>query len=81
MSSNLVHNILNAALIVVGAAGAVLLYLGCTIDDLGVYDCSGAAINPSVLSIVALGIGTAKIIINVVRDGLTGLAKEQPPVQ
>lgn len=81
LNSNAVHNALNVLLVAIGAIGAVLIYLGCVINDAGAYDCSDASVNPAVLSIAALVIGTLKVMINVVRDGIAGLTKEQPPVQ
>lgn len=67
MNTNLIHNILNIAMIIVaGLAG---------------FDFVGLGIDPALAAKIVTGLGTLKMIINVVRDGLTGLVKEQPPVQ
>ncbi len=67
MNTNLIHNLLNIAVIVVaGLAG---------------FDFVGLGINPVLAAKIVAGLGTAKMIINVVRDGFAGLVKEQPPVQ
>ena len=65
MNTNLIHNILNAAIVVIPALEA--LNLAPLIGD------------QNALAIVAV-LGLAKIAINLVRDGFFGLAKEQPPV-
>ena len=65
MNTNLIHNILNAAIVVIPALEA--LNLAPLIGD------------QNALAIVAV-LGLAKIALNLVRDGFFGLAKEQPPV-
>jgi hypothetical protein len=67
VNTNLIHNILNIAVVVVaGLAG---------------FDFAGLGINPVTAAKIVAGLGTAKMIINVVRDGFSGLTKAQPPVQ
>ena len=67
MNSNLIHNILNIVMIVVaGLAG---------------FDYVGLGLDPVLAGKIVAGLGTAKMIINVVRDGFSGLTKTQPPVQ
>lgn len=66
MNSNILHNLLNLAIVIVGALAAF--------DWTGLFSASTAALLVTIL-------GGAKIVINVVRDGLAGLVKEQPPVQ
>jgi hypothetical protein len=65
MNSNLIHNILNAALALV----AILSLPEVT-----------AFLPPEIAVMVAGAVGTAKLIINMLRDGITGLVKQQPPV-
>jgi hypothetical protein len=65
MHSNIVHNILNAALALV----AILSLPEVT-----------AFLPPDVAVMIAGAVGTAKLIINTLRDGITGLVKRQPPV-
>lgn len=66
MNTNLIHNVLNIAMVVVsGLAG---------------FDFVGLGIDPIVAAKIVAGLATAKTIINVVRDGFAGLFKTQPPV-
>lgn len=67
MNTNLIHNILNIAVVVVaGLAG---------------FDFVGLGLEPALAAKIVAGLGTAKMIINVIRDGFSGLFKSQPPVQ
>jgi hypothetical protein len=67
VNTNLIHNILNIAVVAVaGIAGL---------------DFAGIGINPITAAKIVAGLGTAKMIINVARDGFSGLTKAQPPVQ
>ncbi len=66
MNTNLIHNILNV-LIAIAAAASLPEVLN---------------ILPAEIAVTVAGIAaTMKIVINVIRDGVTGLAKKQPPVQ
>ena len=66
MNTNLFHNILN----IVMALTAVAL-----LPEV-------QSILPAEVAVaVASGAATLKLIVNVLRDGLGGLAKNQPPVQ
>lgn len=65
MNSNLIHNILNVALAIV----AVLSLPEVT-----------SFLPPEIAVMIAGAVGTAKLMINVIRDGLKGLTKSQPPV-
>jgi len=40
-----------------------------------------AILPPEIAVAVASGAATLKLVINVLRDGVTGLVKEQPPVK
>ncbi len=67
LNTNLIHNILNIAMVVVaGLAG---------------FDFAGLGIDAGLAAKIVAALGTAKVIINVLRDGLAGLVKNQPPVQ
>jgi hypothetical protein len=66
MNTNMIHNILNIAIAVVAA--------------MGTFDWTVFFSQTTALAIVA-GLGTAKTVINMVRDGFSGLFKAQPPVQ
>lgn len=84
LNTNTIHNILNALLAVVGIATTVLVALGCSSDvATGVLDCTKAPVSEGFLAFLvgAAGvIGAIKTIMNLVRDGLGGLIKQQPPV-
>jgi lysozyme family protein len=66
MNSNLIHNLLNIAIAIV----AVLSLPEVT-----------AILPPELGVVIAGGIGVLKTIINLFRDGPTGLVKQQPPVR
>ncbi len=80
MNSNLFHNIANVAMVLLAAATAALLATGCTQSAAGVLDCSGSFIDAKYTAIAIMLLGGLKIVVNVVRDGLSGLSKPQPPV-
>lgn len=71
MNSNLLHNILNLIGLVVGALVTV--------------DWTAFGMSPATAAAVAGGVLLAqnaiKLVINVFRDGVSGLVKAQPPVQ
>ncbi len=81
MNSNLVHNVLNVASLVLAAATAALIASGCTADVSGALNCSASWINPVYTTGAIAAVQVVKLAINVVRDGLGGLVKPQPPVQ
>ena len=66
MNTNMIHNLLNIAMIVVsGLAG---------------FDFVGLGIDPILAAKIISGLAIAKTTINVIRDGFAGLFKTQPPV-
>lgn len=65
MNSNLFHNIGN---VIIGAAGTIAM-----VDP--------TLLPPNIAVPVAAVVAIAKIIVNVKRDGVSGLAAPQPPVQ
>ncbi len=66
MNTNLIHNILNIAIAVIAALSVPEVL----------------ALIPAEWSVKILAaLGTAKLVINTVRDGFAGLVKEQPPVK
>lgn len=81
MNSNLFHNISNILMIVLAAATAGLMATGCTTLPTGALECSHSFIDVKYTAIAIMLLGVLKVIVNVVRDGLGGLAKPQPPVQ
>lgn len=66
MNTNLIHNVINFLLILVPA--------------LETFDWTPFFSQQTALQIVGV-LGLVKILINLIRDGVTGLAKEQPPVK
>lgn len=81
MNTNLIHNILNVAIAVTSGATAVMLATGCTTLPTGVLECSQSWVKPEAAALVVTGLAVAKTVINVIRDGIAGLVKDQPPVR
>jgi hypothetical protein len=81
MNSNLFHNIANILMIVLSMATAGLLATGCTTTAAGVIECSQSFISPTWSVLIVGALGVLKVLVNVARDGLTGLTKPQPPVE
>lgn len=80
-NSNLVHNLLNVAIAVLAGLTAFLLATGCTTLATGALECSKSWIDPTWSTTAVAVLGFVKTMINLVRDGFTGLFKTQPPVQ
>jgi hypothetical protein len=66
VNANLIHNILNFLLAIVGGLMA--------------FDFSAVVSSSTAGTIIAVLSG-AKLVMNAMRDGLAGMAKPQPPVQ
>lgn len=81
MNSNLFHNIANIVMVVLAMATAGLLATGCTTLANGVLECSKSWIDPTWSVMIIGALGVLKVVVNVARDGITGLTKPQPPVQ
>lgn len=77
MNLNLVHNLIN---ILIAALGAILIASGCVATATGTLDCSASWISPQITAIAITGLAVLKTVLNIFRDGLTGLWKVQPPV-
>jgi hypothetical protein len=81
MNSNLFHNIANVVMIVLAGVSAMMMAIGCTTLPTGALECSQATlVDPKWLAVAVTVIGVLKMLVNVVRDGIGGLAKPQPPV-
>lgn len=78
INTNLVHNVINVA--IVGLGGA-LIASGCEATAAGSFDCTNSWINPQLTTWAITGLAAAKVVLNILRDGLFGLWKVQPPVQ
>jgi len=82
MNTNLIHNIINVLMIAIAGATAVLTAMGCTTLPNGDLECTQIAfLNPTIAAAIVTVLGVVKMLINVVRDGFAGLAKNQPPVK
>ena len=81
MNTNLFHNLANVA-IAAGALGtAILMATGCTTLATGALECSQSVVDPQIAAYAIAGLSGLKIVVNLFRDGVTGLTKPQPPVQ
>lgn len=80
MNTNFFHNILNILIAVVAAVGAFLIATGCTALPTGHLECSSSWISPVWSGVIVSVLAVSKTLINIVRDGLSGLTKPQPPV-
>lgn len=65
MNTNLMHNIINITISLVAA--------------LTLFDWT-AFFDPQTAMMIVGALSMIKLVINVIRDGVTGLVKEQPPV-
>ena len=82
MNSNLFHNIANVAMIVIAGLTAVLTSMGCTTLPSGELECTDIMfLTPELAAWIITGLGVLKMIVNIVRDGIGGLVKKQPPVE
>ncbi|MGC2775960.1 MAG: hypothetical protein WA418_10040 [Bradyrhizobium sp.] len=81
MNTNLFHNIANVASLALAGMTAVLLASGCTQGMDNMVDCSGSWINPTYTTTAIAALQVIKIIVNILRDGLDGLVRPQPPVR
>jgi len=81
VNTNLFHNIANVTSLALAAVTAVLLASGCSQNADSMFDCSQSWINPAYTTAAIAGLQVIKIIVNILRDGLDGLARPQPPVK
>lgn len=79
-NTNALHNVLNILITLAALLVAILLATGCTqlADD--TLECSQSFIGPSYTAFAVAGLGTLKVVVNIIRDGFAGLVKPQPPV-
>jgi len=66
VNTNLIHNILNFLIAVIGGLAA--------------FDFSSIVSAPTAVKIVS-ALAMLKLIMNALRDGIAGMVKEQPPVK
>lgn len=81
MNSNAFHNLANVASLVLALGTVTLLWSGCTATVAGSFDCSTSFINPAYTTGAIAVLQVIKMGVNVVRDGVSGLTKPQPPVK
>lgn len=70
LNTNVFHNLLNAATLVTSLA-AVVEY----------FDWTTFGVEPEVAVLVAGIASLTKLVINAIRDGVSGMVKDQPPVK
>ena len=80
LNTNTLHNVLNVVMAASAAGTAFLIASGCTTSTAGAIECSQSWINPTYTAAAVAALGTLKIVINIARDGFSGLIKPQPPV-
>lgn len=80
LNSNLVHNVLNVVMALGAAGTAFLIATGCTTLPTGALDCSQSWVPPEWTAIAVSCLALSKTLINIARDGWSGLVKPQPPV-
>lgn len=81
MNSNLFHNVVNVLIALLGAATAFLVATGCTTLPTGALECSASWIDPAYTGAAVTVLALLKTLVNILRDGLSGLTKKQPPVE
>ena len=81
LNTNTIHNAINILMTLSALAIAILLATGCTQDAVsGLLECSKSVLSPAVTAFAISALGAIKILINIGRDGVSGLVKPQPPV-
>lgn len=81
MNANLFHNLVNGASLLLAAGQGALMASGCTIDAASqVLNCSASWLPPQYTLYAIAALQVIKFGVNIYRDGLGGLAKQQPPV-
>ncbi|MGV1789159.1 hypothetical protein GR212_17180 [Rhizobium lusitanum] len=79
-NTNTLHNMLNVLIALSALMIAVLLATGCTQLADGSLECSQSFIGPGYAAAGVAVLSTIKIVVNIMRDGVAGLIKPQPPV-
>ncbi len=74
---NFLHNLINLAIVILGAA---LIGSGCVAVASGGFDCTASWLNPTLTTYAITALAALKILLNILRDGVFGLIKVQPPV-
>lgn len=74
---NFLHNVINLLIVVLGAA---LIASGCVAAATGAFDCTESWLNATLTTWAITCLAFLKVVLNVIRDGVFGLWKVQPPV-
>lgn len=77
LNFNFLHNVLN---VLIAALAALLIASGCVASATGALDCSKSWISAEFTAWAIAVMGFMKIAMNILRDGVFGLFKVQPPV-
>jgi len=80
LNTNTLHNILNVLITVSASVVAILLAAGCTQLADGSLECSQSFVAPGYTAAAIAALSALKIAVNILRDGVAGLIKPQPPV-
>ena len=80
-NTNTLHNVLNVLITLSALVVAILLATGCTQSVDGALECSQSFVAPSYTAAAAAALSAVKIAVNIMRDGVSGLIKPQPPVR
>ncbi|ENN87812.1 hypothetical protein RHSP_47659 [Rhizobium freirei PRF 81] len=78
--TNMLHNALNILITLSALLVAILLATGCTQLADGLLECSQSFIGPGYAAGAIAALSALKIAVNIMRDGVAGLIKPQPPV-
>lgn len=81
MNSNLFHNLVNIATLLIAMVTAILVATGCVEGPDGSLSCEGSFIPVEWTTWLIAALMAIKMLVNIARDGLSGLTKKQPPVQ
>lgn len=79
-NTNMLHNVLNVLITLSALLVAILLATGCTQLADGILECSQSLIGPGYTAAAVAALSALKIAVNIMRDGVAGLIKPQPPV-
>ncbi|MBB6484882.1 hypothetical protein [Rhizobium lusitanum] len=80
LNTNALHNVLNILITLSALTVAILLATGCVQLADGSLECSQSFVAPSYTAGAIAALSVLKITVNIIRDGIVGLVKPQPPV-
>ena len=81
LNSNLFHNVANIISAALALVVVILLATGCTQDAITMaVECSKSVLDPKWAAAAIMAVQVLKMVVNIARDGISGLVKPQPPV-